>query len=604
MWYVFLLPLQAQKLIMEEVDPPPDGWLYHQDTTPAKWIRELKNIILISPKPKSDKDTFNVVSYNAQHLAMEGRTITRIRYIGLKPFGTDINAVQTDVHSPNLSFLEKAGNALHSQTREFVIRNALYFQEGDTIDAMELADSERYLRSLRYISDARITALPTGEGEAEIVVLTQDVFPFSVDAGSNFRSKGNFAISDRNVLGLGFNLQAGMFFNAQREHRFGYEVTANIHNINRSHISLDVIHYDRFNNRKTGIVINRDFYTTSTKYAGNLTAYREQKEINYASPDSSSAYLVPIRLQHYDAWAGRSFLLSSSSGTPKNLTVALRVQNIRFLLRPENAQNMYYQFQNRTVYLSAISFFSQSHYKSNMIYNYGRTEDIPHGYLFSLVAGKEYNERYNRPYAGFSADVGHFISSVGYLSESVSYGTFIHNRRTEQGLLDVGLNYFTNLLVTGRLKQRFFANVLFSTQLDNQLDDYLNIDGDLGIPGFRNDSIYGRRRINLSLEHIFFMPRSIYGFRIVCYLFSNMSWLGGYNQYFQKSALYSSFGFGIRIRNNRLIISTLQIQMSFFPHLPKNSKFSYVDISKETVLSPKKFTATAPEVKYPPSGNW
>jgi hypothetical protein len=593
-----VLSLHAQEPEEETADMLSEGRLYHQDTVPARWIRELKNIILISPKPKSDRDTFNVVSYSEQYLDLEGRTITRIRYIGLKPFGVDINAVQMDTLSSGLSFLEKAGNAMHSNTREFVIRNALYFREGDTINAIKLADSERYLRSLRYISDARITALPVGENEAEIVVLTQDVFPFSVDAASNFLSKGNFALSDRNILGLGFNLKAGVFFDANEKRRFGYEIIANIHNINRSHISVEAIHRARFDDLKTGIVLNRDFYTPNTKYAGNITLYNEQMKVNYGLPDSSSALLVPVRLRHHDVWVGRSFLLPSS-GKPNNLTFALRVQHIRFLIRPENAQQKYYRFQNRTIYLSAISFSRQLHYKSNMIYHYGRTEDIPYGYLFSFVAGKEYNELYDRIYAGASASAGQFLSSAGFLSGNVSYGTFFRNGHPEHGLLDVGLNYFTNLLVTGRLKQRFFANSLFSTQLNNRLNDYLGIDDDTGIPGFRNDSIYGRRRINLSLEHNFFMPRSIYGFRMVWYIFSNFSWLGGYGKYFTENTLYSSFGFGLRIRNNRLIINTLQIQLAYFPYLPKNSSFRYVHLTKETILSPQNFTATTPEVRYP-----
>ncbi|MDR0815218.1 MAG: hypothetical protein LBN37_05655 [Bacteroidales bacterium] len=577
----------------------PEGRFYRQDTTSAKWIRDLKNIILISPAKESVKDTFNVVSDNEQYRMMQGRTISRIRVIRLDPFGSDIDAQDIDTHPDKISFLERAGNAVHITTREFVIRNALYFHEGDTVNALKLADSERYLRSLHYINDARISALPIGEQEAEIVVITQDVLPYGVDLSTNLSSKGNFALSDRNIFGWGFDIKAGVFMDTKRTEKWGYEVDASMRNIARSHISIDAIYRNRFKNEKTGVVLNRDFYTPSTKYAGNLTVYKEQMEMNYA-PDSSYSLINPVlvRLRYSDGWIGRSFLISGNAPgvMQNNITVALRAQKTDFLQRPENSQNLYYLFQNRTVYLASLSFSRQGYYKTNLIYNYGRTEDIPRGFLLSVVGGKEHNEQYNRPYVGVNTSMGQFIPWLGYLSGSAAYGTFLYEKRPQQGSLDFAVNYFSNLFVTGSFKQRFFANMQISRQLDTQNLDYMKINGDTGIPGFRNDSVYGRRRLNLSMEHNLFAPWDVYGFRMVWYAFANFSWLGGYDSPVLERTLYTSFGCGIRIRNNRFIINTIQLQFAYFPYIPANSRFDYFTLSKETLLNPRNFSSKAPEI--------
>ncbi|MDR1673667.1 MAG: hypothetical protein LBS09_09460 [Bacteroidales bacterium] len=557
-----------------------------------KWITDLKNIILVSPKKHSETDTFNVAFNMERHLSMEGRTITEIGIIQLKPFGTDVDgSLRSDT-----SFLERAGNALHRNTREFIIRNALFFHEGDILDAVKIADSERYLRSLHYIRDVRIDAVPSGENEVKVTVVIQDIFPYSVNFGTNFSSRGQFALSNKNIFGFGLDVAAGVFMDAQQKHLMGYETDISIHNLGHSHISLKSNYLDRYEHRKAGVSLNRDFYTPSIRYAGNITYYNEQTSVRYFATDSSGGDNPVVRFRYFDSWLGRSFLINRRTHSmSSNITLAMRMQHTKFLKRPENAET-YYRFQNRTVYLASLSFSRQTHYTTSLVYNYGRTEDIPYGFLFMLAGGQEYNELYNRPYASASASTGYFVPFLGYFSHAATYGTFFRNGATEQEALDVYTDYISNLMVTGRFKQRIFISTRYSAQLNNRLNDHLNISGDMGIPGFRNDSVYGRHRLNLSLEFDLFSPWDIKGFRMVWYAFSNFCWLNDYENFFRQNTLYSSFGFGIRIRNERLVIKTLQLQVAFFPNIPKHSNFRYIHLSKENVLTPRHFTAKAPEI--------
>jgi outer membrane protein assembly factor BamA len=579
---------------------------FFERNSSSRWVRELQNIIIVPPRSESEADTFSIQSPGLIYLENEGRIITAIRIVRLKPFGVSVADVADDaadndtgVTAGNINWLGRAGNAIHVGTREFIIRNALLFKEGDRVTGLKLAYSERYLRSMDFINDAHITAIPVSDYEAEVLVVVQDILPYSVNFGSNFASRANLAVTNRNIIGVGVELRAGTFIDSQKDHLMGYEARLRLPNIWKSFVSLQADYLDRYENRRYGFTLQRDFYAPTTRYAGHLMAYSAQTPVRYFDSSGSSRFEDPmnVKYRYLDVWFGRSFRIERNTFQKlyRNLTLSFGARQIHFMERPENAEELYYTFQNRTVYLGSLTYSQQAFYKTNLIYNFGKTEDIPYGFLLSAVGGKEMNEKYNRPYLGVNAASGFFIRSVGYLSGAVSFGTFFR-KGVDQGMLDLELNYFTPLYVIGDYRHRTFINGQYTRQLYNRMEDMLVIDGDHGIPGFRNDSVLGRHRFNLSAEQDLFTPWNFHGFRFVMYGFAHFSWLGGYDTPIIFSSLYSSFGFGFRIRNNRLIFNTLQIQFAYFPNIPKNSSFRYIYLSTEKVLQPRDFKPKAPEV--------
>ena len=562
----------------------------------SRWIRELKNVIIVSPKKEAVADSFNIQSPDDIYLGVEGRTINRIRVVRLKPFGASV----TDTAIHHIKWPGRVGNAIHISTAEFVVRNALMFREGDVINGSNLAYSERYLRSLKYIHDARVTAVPVSDNEAEILVVVQDIMPYSASFGTNVSSRANFSVTNSDIVGLGVELRGGAFFDLNKERLMGYEAALRVPNIGHSFMSFQADYLDRYENQRYGFTLRREFYTPATKYAGHLILYNARTPVHYFDPDGSEfpeITPITIRYNHTDIWLGRSFQLDKNpfSKQHRNITVSLGAQKMHFIDRPERSAIQYYRFQNRTTYLASLTYSQQSFYKANLIYNFGRTEDIPYGYQLSVIGGKEINEMNNRPYIGSHFSSGYFIPKLGYLAGALSYGTFFHNG-ADQGVIDFEMNYFTNLYIIGSFRHRTFINGQYTRQLFNRLEDRLIIDGDHGIPGFRNDSILGRHRFNFSISHDLFTPWELYGFRFVLYTFAHLSWLGEYDKPVMFSTLYSSFGFGIRIRNNRLVFNTLQIQFAYFPKIPDNSRFRYIQLSSESVLQARDFKPKAPEV--------
>ena len=97
-------------------------------------------------------------------------------------------------------------NSLKVNTREGVIRRELIFKEGDTYDLFQIQESERILRTIRYLRNVSI--IPTIDGEfVDVNVYAQDTWtliPYlsaSVGAGSTDHTA--FGITESNLLGFG-----------------------------------------------------------------------------------------------------------------------------------------------------------------------------------------------------------------------------------------------------------------------------------------------------------------------------------------------------------------------------------------------------------------
>jgi len=582
----------------------------------SKWVRELKNVIIVPPK-KEAVDSFNIQSPERIYFNTEGLTISAIKILRLKPFGTSV----TDSVARNVHFSSKAANAMHISSNELIIRNALMFKEGDLIESVKLAYSERYLRSLKYINDVRIITIPVSDDEVEVIVAVQDIFPYSASFNSNFKSNADFAIINSNIIGLGIEMQAGAFFDYKKDHLMGYKAMLHSANLGRSFIAFQADYTDKYENQRYGFSLKRNFFSPTTKYAGHLIFYDSRTQVHYYDPKGEYQQITPISIRYNqsDVWFARSFQVIDkpmpetkhtnytenisrnktptkiSEGQLRNLTASIRVQRLYFTDRPEDSEERFYRFQNRTTFLASVSWSYQTFYKASMIYNFGRTEDIPNGDIITITGGGENNEKYVRPYIGANYSTGYFVPDFGYISGAFSIGNFFRNGNADQGIIDLKMNYITNLCVAGNYRMRTFLNGQYTGQLFNRLEDRLLVDGEFGIPGFRNDSILGQHRFNLSVEQNWFIPHSIYEFRFVFFAFVYFSWIGDYNTPIVLSPLYSSFGIGLRMRNNRMIFKTLQVRLAYFPNIPNRNNFD-ANMSAESVLKPRDFQPVAPEV--------
>ena len=106
--------------------------------------------------------------------------------------------------------LFRLADHLHVRTKHATIQAQLLFASGDKYLARKLAETERALRLLPYVYDARIVPVRYADGKVDIKVITNDVWTLS--PGVSFSRSGGtndskFNLQDTNFLGWGKTLQ-------------------------------------------------------------------------------------------------------------------------------------------------------------------------------------------------------------------------------------------------------------------------------------------------------------------------------------------------------------------------------------------------------------
>ena len=132
------------------------------------------------------------------------RVIRQIK-VQILEFGVSIS----DTSKRASDKLKRLADKLHSDTKENVIRNNLFFSEGEILSPYLLGDNEKHLRDLSFLQDAKIKIIPISESKdsVDILVLSKDV----LSIGGSFRihsSKSlSLDLSEDNFMGRGDEIQ-------------------------------------------------------------------------------------------------------------------------------------------------------------------------------------------------------------------------------------------------------------------------------------------------------------------------------------------------------------------------------------------------------------
>jgi hypothetical protein len=546
--------------------------------------RKLYDFVIISHGPESGKVITG--SSDGSFRNYSGMKIRKIEIKRLGVFGTNINL--PGFYDPNK--IENILNKTHFNTNENIIRKNLLFNEGDTISPLILSDNERYIRDLPYIDDARILIVPVSDVEADIIVVTKDVY--SLGANFNFSGfdKGSLSVFEKNIFGMGHQFGIEIPYNSDLASTPGFGVNYLVNNFSKTFINAKVYYYDALGRKTYGIDLNRKLVSATTKYAGGISAFEM-----FTSDDLDSLpEPVPVKYTFQDYWLLRSFLVNKESVT--RLIFGARYTNNNVFSRPYIDPYSYHHLQKYQMFLGSVSLSVQKYYKASLIYGYGRTEDIPHGVLYNITFGRELNEFKKRFYLGSSLSVGEPVRGFGYFYTSIGFAAFFNEGQTEQGMILLRTNFFSNLAYIGRYRIRNFANVDYTRGIGRYSDEYLDFIHENGFSGFRNDSTGNSQRLTLSFESVLFSPANFYGFRFAVYGFADCGFLFGTHDLLGSGDILSSIGLGIRIRNDNLVFNTLQIRLCFYPNLPDFSRTNHLIISGEQLLKPDNFEPVKPSI--------
>lgn len=527
----------------------------------------------ISQTPTDDSP----VKVENTFLKYKGKIIRSIDAVRLG-FEYDINDTTRIKHNAGITL----GKLLHKKTSDNVIRQNLFFKEGEMVYPFLLADNERYLRELPYIKDARILVdyADGSTDSVDIVVLTKDVFSIGVRLSISNPKEGRGELSEENFLGTGTRLMISGYHENERSPQNGVGGEFIKRNIGGSFVDW-VAGYRDYQNAFTSdrkqetVVYSRIEKPLVTPYIPSTGAlewsYQRTRNVYF----TDSVYQSDYKYASYnlDAWYGYRLGTKKPRYINKehrtHSFIAFRGFKQHFIAAPLKNKIVFdYRFTDFTGGLMSINIFKQIFYRSNFIYGFGRNEDIPEGFSLALTGGYISKQNINRPYSGIDISLAHFRKRGFYSSLTYKLGGYFYRNRFEDVDMLFDLNHFTKLRrLSKSWYNRIFINSGFAAQVNPVLNTPLFLNSQFGLPYFRNGASQSDLRMTVKAESVFYNTTKILGFRFAPFIFSDAILVKPTKQNLQHSDIYTAVGAGIRTRNENLVFGTIELKGFYFPRL-------------------------------------
>ncbi len=479
----------------------------------------------------------------------------------LPPFGPSVR----DTVSVPISWMGKTANRLRVPTAKSVIAKVLTFKSGDRFNSLQMPENERIVRNLDWISDARITVSPSKShpGLVDIEIIAQDKYPHAISLGSDTKSP-EISLYTRNFMGQ------GLFFNHtlapwSPSPTPGHEENIRFNNIKGTRIDMEINYIDNNNRQLLETVIERNFYVSSNRFGGGLYYNRSIKN----SPSQSlNQFNWPDEMDYYfsSAWVGRRF--SPPTGDYlKNSQFYFTIQHIasRFNNLPDTLARHPLLAGNHHIYTS-LSFGKRDYFKNNLVYSFGKTEDIPYGFLASITTGINRNPEGTRPYLGIKYSMGHaVIPNSGYLYMSAGWENYFNNRTIEQAAVMGNIKYITSLIKVNRSLLRIFAELRYIKGINRFDEEALFINqSQNGISLFANKQIKGTEKLVATIENVTFAPGTVWGFKFAWYTFADLAFINTHNSSLLSSEnAFGCVGAGLKIKNERLVFKIIELKIGY-----------------------------------------
>ena len=528
----------------------------------------------------------------------EDEIISQVTYRHLPIFGTNV----LDTSQYEATGFTDFMNKIHLHTRTRVIRNNLTFSEGSVLHADDLVDSERLLRNLDFIQDARVYVRMDSLGSTEAHVVTKDLLPWNLILSPNQENYLSFGIVYNNIGGLGHELEYQYLSNRDINLGVGSDFYYRIKSIKGSYIDVELNYAANFHADGYGVDVQRQFVTQDIKYAGGLKmGDYELGEISYYNHQEDSSNIFFYDQGRVDSWLGRSFRTNFRAPflgieNKANLVFSSRFDYQNFSDVPGVTADSVFRFHDRKDLLFGIGLSSRKFFTDRFVLNFGRTEDIPTGGIFGLIAGYQFGEFQDRAYIGVNYARGAYLRRLGYMNISAELGGYIAGDSfVQDGVGKIQADFFSRLIIFNQYKMRQFLNVSIRRMINPREPEFINTEFDLGIRGVRRYFLTATEMFNLRWETMLFTPINLIGFRLAAF---------GYTDYvairdsFQSEDVenYWGIGLGIRLRNDNLAFQTIQLRFSFFPDTPDGSRNVNLHLASAPDFEIRDFNYTAPEI--------
>ncbi len=542
------------------------------------------------PAHSNDNDS-TIIKSEAYFTPFAGKVIRNIYYRKVKVFGPS-NINDTTFHT-TMKLIHLA-NRLHYDSREWVIRQSLFFRENEMLDPFEMADNERYLRNRPFIQDARLYVKNSMGDSIDVEVVTKDLFEYGADL-TQFSAKDiKASVSNNDLFGAGQGLRVGMQWRSDYSPTWNTEVRYTKYNVLGSFIDMSV-GYTTLNNYAqldtnafegaVYINLNRPLYRNSAKLVGGLALSKNWSiNIRGAVPTESDSIFRDYNYTVIDGWIGYNFINhykhDGTIGSKPNFALLARHYNLSFQRKPDQIR---YKddpvYNNHRLYLLELQAYRIDYFKAHYFFGFGRTEDIPLGYNVAATSGWESWKGRRRLYTGLEAQKFWTTRRFGLFNTTVGLGTYWLRKATEDAVMHARIEYYSRLV---NIRKSRFREFLYADYLNSPnpfFNKPLNINMDEGIWGYRNTKINGFQRLNLGAETVYYSPLKLLGFKFNFFTALQASMITNNNDDLLRNPMYFGIGGGFRVRNENLSLNTIKVSGYYYPNAPDPMKKLMLEIT-------------------------
>ncbi len=434
------------------------------------------------------------------------------------------------------AFLYHWANSLHIITRERVIRNMLLFKPGEVFDAELLEESERKLRLLAYLGEAKIFVKNQDADSIDISVVTQDQWSTLVSwilSSGGGRTVLGGALEEFNLLGLGKRV-----YNEIKHEPEGFTYTVRYND--------PQVLGSRWTTQETFVTgpflkffaaqIVRPFYSLDTRWAGGVFG------------DVSAE---TIRLFVSGEEVSRLRLESESAQVLVGRALGGRFNKIRLQLSYRFQTRDFSDFGDLTTtplpddelvhtVTSTLSFENVSFVEEKQLDNFQRTEDITLGNLTAVSIGRSglpIPKGVRRFEASFRRREAHRFFEKHYIVAIASLRSLFE----KDTIASLRLQYY-NKVFRG---QTIALNFEFDYGIDLETSRQFILGGDSGLRGYPAREFTGDKRLLLNIEDRIFTPINILTVALGGVLFFDAGTV--WDDSVHLSQLNYSLGLGIRL---------------------------------------------------------
>lgn len=452
-----------------------------------------------------------------------------------------------DLNKKHVVWFHYLANDYHVITSDQTIRDDLLFQTGQRLDPSLLSESERLLRSRRYLRDAEVKVSQYCPNDNTVVVKVSSwdnwsLLPKISLGHEGGETKTNLGFAEDNLLGTGNQLMLEYFSDSERS---GYKTRFLSPNVFGSYWQMAVQYADNSDGETYQFRLNKPFHQLSSERAFGFEIFKDIKDISeYQRGDVYNEYQSKVQYLSLDT----GWKLSQHDNQVQRLSVGVTLDDRHFnanefsTLPPPQDRDL------SQVWLG-YEWFESDYQKLHNFFLFNKVEDINFGWQFSArlaalstrlgaySAGMQYQLSLDKTWA---------VGNANWLVLNANLNLLDTTLLPTKHLVHTQLRYIKHLS-----DNQVWLNQLTIALGDNLFrDERIAIGGDEGMRAFPLYYQTGDKAVIASSEYRYITPWHVYQLfdvAIAAFVDAGRAWDNPDQQIAMDQGRLYGYGIGLRL---------------------------------------------------------